>query len=63
MNDTDIKGAMLTALREQNLDEGRRLLQLRHELLDAETKETHALMDRAFTRFWNASPKAGDSSM
>ena len=52
MTESEIKMEMLTALRNQDLTEGRRLQKLRHELIERECEEQHRLIDGAFQRFW-----------
>ena len=57
MNDSEIKIALLTALHDKNIEEGRRLQRLRHELIDSQASEAHMLIDRAFLRFWGVDSK------
>lgn len=52
MTETEIKIAMLQALRIKDLAEGRRLQKLRHALIEQECAEQHRLIDAVFERFW-----------
>ena len=53
MTESEIKMAMLMALRRKDLTEGRRLQLLRHELIERECEEQHKLIDAAFERIWS----------
>src|SRR5271167_3733828 len=52
MTESEIRIAMLMALRTNNLAEGRRLQKLRHDIIERECVEQHYLIDAAFERFW-----------
>ena len=52
MTESEIKIAMLGALRTKDLTEGRRLQKLRHDLIEEECAEQHRLIEAAFERFW-----------
>jgi hypothetical protein len=52
MTEQEIKIAMLAALQSKDFEEGLRLRNFRHILIDRQAIKKHRLVDAAFERFW-----------